>query len=79
MKAEQTGCGQPEDNGKHRRKWEKHVLQGGLTWKFLWMGSRIKKALRRKRLTEQDLLAALSGEEQARLAALLDKLSGILG
>ena len=67
----------PED--KHHYKWEKYVAQGGLAWKLLWVSSRGKKALRRKKLTEQQLLSALDEAELAQLNALLDKISDMLG
>lgn len=67
----------PEDN--HHYKWEKYVAQGGLAWKLLWVSSRSKKALRRKKRTEQALLDALDEGEQAQLDALLEKLLDSLG
>ena len=69
---------QPSEDSPHY-KWEKHVAQGGLAWKLLWVSSRSKKALRRKDLTEQALLSVLDETEQAQLEALLDKISGNLG
>ena len=65
--------------GKHNYKWEKDVVQGGLAWKMLWVSCRGKKALRRKKLTEQELFAALNVDEKAQLNALLDQISQRLG
>lgn len=65
---------QAHEDSKPRRKWEKHVTQGGLTWKLLFTASSIKKALRKKRITEEALLATLSSQERGQLLALLAKL-----
>ena len=64
---------------KRHYKWEKLVAQGGLAWKLLWVSSRSKKALRRKQLTEQELLSALDDAAQAQLNAILDQLLDRLG
>ena len=77
--AAETLCAQEKDTKKHRRKWEKRVKEGGLTWKLLWVGSQSKQALRRKKLTEHELMATLNETEQAQLDALLGKISGIFG
>ena len=71
--------GHPATEDKHHYKWEKYVAQGSLAWKLLWVSSRSKKALRRKKLTEQQLLNVLDEAEQAQLDALLDKISDMLG
>ena len=71
--------GHPATEDKHHYKWEKYVAQGRLAWKLLWVSSRRKKALRRKKLTEQQLLNVLDEAEQAQLDALLDKISDMLG
>lgn len=62
-----------------RRKWEKHVTCGGLVWKFLWLASQSKRALRQKDLTEQEWLSALDETERAQLDTLLTKISDRLG
>ena len=58
----------------HRYKWEKHVKAAGSAWKLLYCGSRLKRALRKKTLTEEQLFSVLSDEERTQLDALLSKL-----
>lgn len=77
--AEEKPCEKKKESEKRRRKWEKHVQQGGLIWKLLLLGSRSKKALRKGKLTEMELLAALDQSEQAQLDALIEKLLRIAG
>lgn len=76
-RADADGHPAPEDD--HHYKWEKYVAQGSLAWKLLWVSSRSKKALRRKELTEQELLSALDEAEQEQLDTLLDNVPDMLG
>lgn len=78
-KMKQADAGHYEQENIRHYKWEKFVARGGPVWKLLWVGSRSKKALRRKSLTEQALLSVLDDAEQAQLETLLDKISGMLG
>ena len=63
-----------KDAKKQRYKWEKYVLQGGLGWKLLWTAGCSKRALRSGRMTEQELLGALTESEQEQLSILLEKI-----
>ena len=63
---------------KPRHKWEKHVTPDGLFWHLLWYSGRIKRALRKKKISEQQLLSTLTQQEQAQLDALLEKVTKIL-
>ena len=65
-----------EDVGENKklRKWEKHVQRGGLIWRFLWVASLSKRALRKKQIAEERLLTALTEAEQEQLHRLLKKL-----
>ena len=63
---------------KHRHKWEKYATPASPVWKLLWTARTLKRALRKKTVTEAQLLAALSGEEQAQLDACLSKISKVL-
>ena len=70
---------QTEPPAKERRHaWEKHVTPGGLFWQLLWQSRRIKRALRKEKVSEQQLLLALSVQEQEQLRVLLDKISKTL-
>lgn len=77
-KAQADSEAQAEKRTK-RYKWEKLVRQGGPAWQLLWVGSRSKRALRSKSLTEREMFAALDEAEQAQLLALLAKISDTLG
>lgn len=57
------------------RRWEAHVAQGGLMWQFLSAGSGVKKALRRKQITEGQLLSLMNEQEQQALLHLLKRLN----
>lgn len=61
-----------------RYKWEKYVSREGPMRALLLAASRIKHALRKKEITETQLLSALSVDEQAQLDALLAKLVDML-
>ena len=62
-----------------QRKWERYVQQDGCAWTLLHVGSRIKKALRKQKITEEALFAALDAAEQEQLRGLLDRISEHLG
>jgi len=68
----------PQEIRRHY-KWEKLVHQGGLVWQLLWVASRSKKALRKKELTEHELLLALDNDELEQLQQLLEKISATIG
>ena len=71
----ESKAGTPEkDCGGKRRKWEKYVERGGTAWLLLDTGRRAKKALLRRRITEEKLLAPLSIDEREKLRSLLAKL-----
>jgi len=59
---------------KKARQWEAFVAQGGLMWQFLSAGKGVKKALRRKQITEGQLLGLMDAEEQQVLLNLLKRL-----
>ena len=55
-------------------KWEAFVTRGGPAWLMLLTLRNAKKALRRGRVTEEQLLRRLTDEDRLRLTALLQKL-----
>ena len=61
-------------DGTKKRKWERHVAEGGLMWSLLTNGKKLKKALCRQKLTEAGLMSLLSDEEQSALFSALHKL-----
>ena len=69
---ENTACACPKKNCKH--KWENDVTQGSSIWHLLSCSRRIKKALRSKSMTEEQLLSALNDSERQTLSGLLNKL-----
>ena len=73
--AKATACHSKDSEKKPRCKWEKHVTPHGLCWQLLWNSRRIKQALRKNKVTEQQLLSALSTQEQVQLCALLAKVT----
>lgn len=73
--AKQTAALQGADHKPHRRKWEKYTEAGGAAWQLLTVSRQVKKALVRGGITEQQLLAPLSPDEQQMLTSLLGRLS----
>ena len=65
------GCSKHCSCENVRCKWEKYVEQGGLLWRYLWIGYRSKN------LTEQEMLAVLDDAEKAQLDVLLTKMAGV--
>ena len=61
----------PAPTFKH--KWQRFATPDGLVWKLITTGKKCKKALCQSRLTEEQLLASLSTEEQQTLADLLER------
>ena len=59
-------------SGKKRR-WEKHVAEGGTAWQLICVGRRAKKALRREEISEAQLMSALNDQEREQLSLLLKK------
>ena len=62
------------DTKKKQHKWERHVQQGGPAWQLLQAAHCTKKALKKGRICESQLLAPLSDEDRLTLTALLSKL-----
>ena len=79
QQAEQALRAQEEHPSGRHCKWEKYIKEGGLTWKLLWAGKKSKKALRRKKKTEMQLMSALTETEKEQLGVLLDKILETLG
>jgi len=59
---------------QYEYKWEAYTEKGGLAWRLLLTGRRVKKALRKGRATEAEVFSALTAQEQETLSALLSKL-----
>jgi len=55
-------------------KWEAYVTRGGPAWLMLLTLRNAKKALRKGRVTEAQLLRRLTDEDRLQLTALLQKL-----
>lgn len=55
-------------------KWEKFVENGGLVWRLLMLGRNTKKALKKNRATEAQLMGTLTAEEKEQLSDILEKL-----
>ncbi|MBQ4089491.1 MAG: hypothetical protein IJC56_06395 [Clostridia bacterium] len=74
---------QAEQAGKNveekKYKWEKLVERGGLAWSLLAAGKKMKKRLKKKELTEAQLMMRLTEEERDQLSGLLNKLGTALG
>ena len=65
---------QMQSHGEKQHKWERDVQPGGLMWKFLGTGHRVKKTLHKGYATEAQLIAMLSEEEKSAFTALLNKI-----
>lgn len=78
-RAQDASPGNIKESNKKRRKWEKYVTQDSTLWKLLFTGNRLKRALRKGQITERQIHLALSGEEQAQLRTLLEKITRMLG
>jgi len=63
-----------ENETKH--KWEKFVEKGGLIWRLMMLGRGTKKALKKKKHTEAQLMDRLTADDKEQLAGILDKLEG---
>ena len=63
----------PTKGCKH--KWEAYVAQGGVAWRLFSFCRRAKKALRNKKVAENQLFAPLTDGEQQLLCDLLDRLN----
>ena len=59
---------------KSRFKWEGLVEKEGLIWQLFLVSRSMKKALRKKKVVEEDLLLRLNDQEQQQLSDLLKKL-----
>jgi len=68
LEASQTGC-------KH--KWEAYVTRGEPLWQMLTISRKIKKNLCHSRVTEAEVMAALTPLERQQLAQMLYKLQRI--
>jgi len=60
---------------QEKPKWAALVSEKGLLWQLLSTSKNVKKALKRKETTEEELLACLSGEEKDLLMETLQKIS----
>ena len=60
---------------EHRYKWESYTEKDGLAWILFLVCRNIKKALRSKSMTEDEIFAPLSQEEKNELANLVHKLN----
>lgn len=63
---------------KHAFKWEKHLVTGGLGWKFLYVSRNFKKSLTKSPLTEEQIFSVLTPEEKESLSSILEKLNDSL-
>lgn len=64
---------------KKALRWEAFVAKDGLMWHFLSAGRGVKKALRRKQVTEGQLLGLMDDQEQQVLLNLLKRLNQAVG
>ena len=55
---------QAEAEPQQTYKWEKYVQKQGLVWQLLMTARKVKKALRSRKMTEEQLLAALGDGQQ---------------
>ena len=63
-----------DNEAKH--KWERFVEKDGLVWRLMMLGRCTKKALKKKKLTEAQLMERLTADDKEQLAGILDKLEG---
>ena len=62
------------DAGAKSCKWEAYVVKDGLAWNLLMQAKSMKKSLKAKKSTEQQIFQALSDPEQEIMLSLLRKL-----
>jgi len=62
-----------ENETKH--KWEKFVEKGGLIWRLMMLGRGTKKALKKKKYTEEQMLGVLGDQDREVLSLILKKLN----
>ena len=67
-----------EEKTKVKYKWERKVTNGGLIWRLLSVNRRVKKAVCREDISEEELLCVLTDGEQEALYAILSKLEKTL-
>ncbi len=60
--------------GKDKPAWERYVEQGGAAWTLLSVSRTAKKALKKGKITEDRMMAALNDGEKEQLQALLKKI-----
>lgn len=66
---------QKNEEAEIQYKWEAYVSQGGLAWELLRTSCRVKKALKKGKVTEIQLFSKITAEEQKTLQLLLSKLT----
>lgn len=64
-----------EHKSGHLHKWERYVQPDGLAWNLLYACRSTKRALRDRKITEEELFARLSDLEKENLREILEKLS----
>lgn len=64
------------EHARPRHKWEAFVTRDEPIWLLLDTARSLRKALKKERVTEAQLLDRLSDDEQLRLTALLRRLAG---
>ena len=57
-----------------KHKWERYVTRNQPLWKMLTVSRRVKKGLCHSQITEQELMAVLTAEQQKQLAEILRRL-----
>lgn len=67
-------CCESKDKKNHKYKWEKYTAPDGLARQLQFTAHKVKKALRKGRLTEDQLISALTFDERQLFAELLKKL-----
>ena len=63
------------DRKDRTHKWEKNLERGGLVWNLVRTGRKARKALKRREISEKQLLDVLNEAERTELAEILEKLS----
>ena len=65
----------PMRRDSHKKhKWEKHVCIGGLFWQLIFVSRKVKKALRREKIAEEQLMSVLDDQDRLQLSRILKKL-----
>lgn len=67
-----------QENEAPLRKWERDVQRGGLLWRLLRVGRKMKKAMKKGCISEKELLALLDETHRRELASALSALEASL-